>query len=85
MNSSRLPLENNGRSGEYHKNKVKSIWILILLGVILAAAVLLSLWAGSYDTPVTELLRGIANKANNTRSSVCGWCAMCGFPAFAQR
>lgn len=70
MNSSRLPLENNGRSGEYHKNKVKSIWILILLGVILAAAVLLSLWAGSYDTPVTELLRGIANKANDPKINV---------------
>ena len=70
MNSSRLPLKNKGRSGEYHKNKVKSIWILILLGVILAAAVLLSLWAGSYDTPVTELLRGIANKANDPKINV---------------
>ncbi len=70
MNSGRLLLENNGHSGEYHKNKVKSIWILISLGVILAAAILLSLWAGSYDTPVTELLRGIVNKANNPKINV---------------
>lgn len=70
MSLDRLQLEHNGHGGEYQKNKVKSIWILILLGVILALAILLSLWAGSYDTPVLELLRGIVNKAHDPKINV---------------
>lgn len=70
MNSDRSLLDKDWRSGEYHKNQVKSIWVLIILGVILAAAVLLSLWAGSYETPVTELLRGIVDKAGDPKINV---------------
>ena len=66
MNSDRSLLDKDWRSGEYHKNQIKSIWVLIILGVILAAAVLLSLWAGSYETPVTELLRWKAPKRGSS-------------------
>ena len=45
--------------GLYRKNQVKSIRFLIFLGGLLLLTVLLSLRAGSYDTPVRELLKGI--------------------------
>lgn len=70
MSSEQSQLENNGRGGEYHKNQVKSIWFLIVLGIILLAAVFLSLWAGSYDTPPAELLRGIFGRANDPKINV---------------
>lgn len=70
MNSGRLPLENSSRDGEYCRNQVRSIGILMVLGLILVTAVLLSLWAGSYETPINELLRGVAGKASNPKINV---------------
>ncbi len=55
---------------EYHKNKVRSICFLFVLGAILSAAVLLSLWAGSYDTPIGELFKGIFNQAADNKINV---------------
>ena len=43
----------------YRKNQVKSISFLILLGVLLVVATLLSLRAGSYETPLAELVKAI--------------------------
>jgi len=43
----------------YRRNQVKSISFLILLGMVLIGAFLLSLCSGSYDTPIRELLKGI--------------------------
>ena len=57
---------NSGRNepaGEYDRNRTRSILFLALLTVLLAGAFLLSLRAGSYDTPVAELLRGILGRS----------------------
>ena len=43
----------------YRKNRVKSIGFLIVLGATLLVTVLLSLRAGSYDTPIGELVKGL--------------------------
>lgn len=59
MNFARSRLENKDGISDYRRNELRSISFLILLGVALLAAVLLSLRAGSYDTPVGELVKGI--------------------------
>ena len=59
MNSVRSKLENKGVDALYYKNRFKSIAFLIALSGTLLAAILLSLRAGSYETPITELLKGI--------------------------
>ena len=59
MNFVPSKLENNGVDGLYRKNQVKSIGFLIFLAGLLLLSVLLSLRAGSYETPVTELVKGI--------------------------
>ena len=59
MNFARSRLENKEGISDYRKNELRSISFLILLGVALLAAALLSLRAGSYDTPVGELVKGI--------------------------
>ena len=43
----------------YRKNRVKSISFLIVLGCTLLVTVLLSLRAGSYETPIAELIKGL--------------------------
>ena len=52
MNSVRSQLENKGIDEAYRKNQVKSISFLIVLGGLLLVTILLSLRAGSYETPV---------------------------------
>ena len=59
MSSVRSKLENNGIDALYRKNRVKSISFLIILSVILVATILLSLCAGSYETPILELVKGV--------------------------
>ena len=59
MNFVPSKLENNGVDGLYRKNQAKSIGFLIFLAGLLLLSVLLSLRAGSYETPVTELVKGI--------------------------
>ncbi len=59
MNFARSRLENKDGISDYRKNELRSISFLILLGVALLLAALLSLRAGSYDTPVGELVKGI--------------------------
>lgn len=48
---------------EYLKNQKKSVAFLIVLTGLLLLTVLLSLRAGSYDTPMGELIKGIFGKA----------------------
>lgn len=67
MSSVRLPLENNPHGSDYLKKQRKSILFLIFLAVLLLAAFLLSLRAGSYDTPITELIRGIFGRASDRK------------------
>ena len=57
MNSVPSQLENKDQL--YRKNQIKSVSFLVILGALLFTAVLLSLRAGSYDTPVAELIKGI--------------------------
>ena len=59
MHSAPSKLENNGIDALYRKNTVKSVGFLIGLSVLLLVAVLLSLCAGSYKTPVMELVKGV--------------------------
>lgn len=59
MNSVPSKLENNNIDRLYRKNRVKSIRFLIVLGAVLLLAVLLSLRAGSYETPIAELVKGL--------------------------
>ena len=58
MNSVRSKLEND-LDTLYRKNQIKSVSFLIALGAMLLLTVLLSLRAGSYETPVAELIKGI--------------------------
>lgn len=59
MNSVKSNLVHNPVGELYKKNRAKSIRFLIVLGITLLAAVLLSLRAGSYETPIGELIKGI--------------------------
>ena len=63
MNSVPLQSESNHIDSLYRKNQIKSITFLVVLSVLLLAAVLLSLRAGSYETPVAELIKGIFGKS----------------------
>lgn len=67
MNSVPLPSANNGVDALYRKNQVKSISFLIVLGIVLLAAVLLSLRAGSYETPIGELIKGIFGQSSDKK------------------
>ena len=58
MSSVPSKLENN-IDALYRKNQVKSISFLVILSSILLTTILLSLRAGSYETPIGELLKGI--------------------------
>lgn len=59
MNSVPLKSENNNIDQLYRKNQVKSIGFLVILSGILLLTILLSLRAGSYETPIRELVKGI--------------------------
>ena len=59
MNSALSKSAGNGYDQLYRKNKRKSIRFLLVLSGILLLTVLLSLRAGSYETPVGELVKGI--------------------------
>ena len=59
MNSVRSTSANEGIDALYRKNRVKSISFLAILSGVLVLTILLSLRAGSYETPMRELVRGI--------------------------
>lgn len=63
MNSAPSPLVNKQNPTDYRKNEIRSIGFLILLVVFLLGAILLSLRAGSYNTPVAELVKGIFGRS----------------------
>ncbi len=66
MNLDKSAWENNAAAA-YRRNQVKSAACLAGLTVLLAAAALLSLRAGSYDTPVPELVKGIFGQASDSK------------------
>ncbi len=59
MNSVLSKLEKNNLDELYRKNQVKSISFLVTLSGVLLLTVLFSLRAGSYETPIGELIKGI--------------------------
>ena len=59
MSSVRSRLENKGIDAAYRRNRIESITFLIVLDGVLFVTVLLSLRAGSYETPIIELIKGI--------------------------
>ena len=59
MNSVPSKLEKNNIDALYRKNQVKSVSFLLILGAVLLLTILLSLRAGSYETPIGELIKGI--------------------------
>ena len=63
-------LENNGVDGLYRRNQVKSITFLAMLGGILVLTILLSLRAGSYETPLAELVRGIFGRSADRKINI---------------
>ena len=63
-------MEAHVRDSLYCRNQRKSAVFLILLGVILLASAVLSLWAGSYETPVGELLKGIFGQASDEKINI---------------
>lgn len=67
MNSVPLKSENEHIDSLYRKNQIKSIGFLIGLAVLLLAAMVLSLRAGSYETPVAELLKGIFGASSDKK------------------
>lgn len=66
MRSVPSKLENN-IDQLYRKNQVKSISFLVILSGVLLLAVLLSLRAGSYETPIGELIKGIFGQSSDKK------------------
>lgn len=64
MSSARSPLVNKKDGiSDYQRNELRSTLFLVLLSIVLLVAIVLSLRAGSYDTPIGELLKGILGKS----------------------
>lgn len=68
---------NSVRSGSVNKlhrlpdkNRTRSVAFLTALLAVLIAAILMSLRAGSYDTPVIELVKGIFGKAADKKINI---------------
>ena len=67
MHSVPSKLENNNIDKLYRKNQIKSISFLVILSVLLLLTVLLSLRAGSYETPIAELIKGIFGRSTDRK------------------
>ena len=70
MSSDRCRLESSSNETAYKRNRKKSVIFLVLLAVILLATILVSMWAGSYDTPLNELLKGIIGKSSDQKINI---------------
>lgn len=74
MNSGKLQLENKRAAKTddslYLKNQRRSRTFMVLLITILLLSAILSLWAGSYDTPIKELLLGIFHKSSDEKINI---------------
>ncbi|MBQ7331454.1 MAG: iron ABC transporter permease [Oscillospiraceae bacterium] len=67
MNSVPSSLEHKEIDQAYRKNQVRSISFLAVLTGVLLVAVLLSLRAGSYETPMGELLKAIFGMSSDRK------------------
>lgn len=67
MNSAPSQLAHNGAVRAYRKNQIKSVAFLTMLSLILMITVLFALKAGSYETPVNELVKGIFGTSSDSK------------------
>ena len=67
MNSKRLPSVNKTEAPAYRRNQAKNLTFLAGVSILLVIAFLLSLRAGSYNTPTLELVKGILGRAEDAR------------------
>ena len=67
MNSAQSLLANKNHESAYLKNQFRSICFLMLLLGLLVITALLALCAGSYDTPIGELVKGIFGLSEDTK------------------
>ena len=67
MHSVPLKSESNHIDSLYRKNQIKSIGFLIVLSILLVVTILLSLRAGSYETPIGELIKGIFGQSSDKK------------------
>lgn len=70
MSLDRCRLESSSDETAYKRNQKRSVIFLVLLSVILLATILISMWAGSYDTPLNELLRGIIGRSSDQKINI---------------
>lgn len=67
MHSVPSPSENKGIDTLYRKNQIKSVTFLLALSAVLVLTVLFSLRAGSYETPMGELIKGIFGMSSDRK------------------
>lgn len=67
MNSKRLPSANKSGDPAYRQNQARSLAFLTGVFGLLVIAFLLSLRAGSYDTPTLELVKGVFGRAADAK------------------
>ena len=67
MNSKRLPSANKSGDPAYRQNQARSLAFLAGVFGLLVIAFLLSLRAGSYDTPTLELVKGVFGRAADAK------------------
>ena len=72
MNSKLSPLANKGYDPAYRRNQIRSTGFLAGLFFLLVVAFLLSLRAGSYNTPLSQLIRGVFGKAADEKINLGG-------------
>lgn len=74
MNSPLSPsadkLIKHGEDQLYKRNRQRSIWFLIGLFALLIGAFLLSLRAGSYNTPVSQLILGVFGRSSDEKINI---------------
>lgn len=70
MNLNRSSLANHNPDSAYRRNQIKSIGFLIGIAILLLVGILLSLRAGSYNTPTGELIKGIFGKAQDNKINI---------------
>ena len=67
MNSVPSPLASNEIDQAYRKNQLKSTLFLWGLAILLVVTSIVSLRAGSYETPIMELLKGIFGLSSDNK------------------
>ena len=67
MNSVPSPLASNEIDQAYRKNQLKSSLFLWGLAILLVVTSIISLRAGSYETPIVELLKGIFGLSSDNK------------------